>query len=138
MGGFNRPFSSSGQRQPASDEFKPVSHGREDSQSGADDSSGDNAGSNQCHPRKAGVVIRAFVEHVGLAGDTELTVSVKWPASTFSVQPCAKPAAPSSPPPNSQDVPGNGPLAGIGTLYGEAVLDPIPADTPDQSLEKKE
>jgi hypothetical protein len=77
--------------------------------------------------RKAGVVIHASVEHVGLVGDAELTVSVKWPASTFCVQPCGKPAPPYVQAPGSQQVPGNGPQASnFDTLYGEATADPGP------------
>jgi hypothetical protein len=71
-------------------------------------------------PRNAGVIIRASVEHVGLVGDTELTVNVKWPASTFCVQP-AKPVVVAGQAQHPQQVPGNGPQAGnFETLYGEA------------------
>jgi hypothetical protein len=106
-------------------------------QDGDENSGGDRSGSNQCHPRKAGVIIRAFVEHVGLVGDTEMTVNVKWPASTFCVQPCAKPHEPASPKQDTQCVPGNGPLANISTLYGESIVDPVPAGTLDRLLEEK-
>ena len=58
-------------------------------------------------PRKAGVMIQATVEHIGLAGETELAVTVKWPASTFCAQPCKKPDEPDT------EVPGNGPQAPI-------------------------
>jgi hypothetical protein len=94
--------------------------GRGDNQSSEDNSAGGYAPSGHCSPRKAGVVIRASVEHVGLVGDTELTVNVKWPASAFCVQSCGKPAVPSGPLPCPQQVPSNGPEANnFGTLYGE-------------------
>jgi hypothetical protein len=128
--------SSLGSDQP---EDKPTgSGGRDDGQGSGEGFGGDHSGSNHGSPRKAGVVIRAYVEHVGLVGDTELTVNVKWPASTFSAQPCAKTAAPSTPPQDTQLVPGNGPLAGIGSLYGEAVVDPLSVNTPDHPSENKE
>lgn len=127
-----------GSENTAEPQDKPTgSGGRGDGQGSEDGFGGDNLGSNHCSPRKAGVVIRAFVEHVGLVGDTELTVNVKWPSSTFCAQPCAKPPTPPTPAQDTQLVPGNGPLAGIGALYGEAVVDPIPADTPDHPAEKK-
>jgi hypothetical protein len=97
--------------------------GREDGQDGAGAPSADGAVSSHHTPRKAGVVIRASVEHTGLVGDTELTVSVKWPASTFCVPPCPKPVAQPSPGQDVQQVPGNGPLADIGTLYGPSLDD---------------
>jgi len=88
-------------------------------------------------PRKAGVVIRASVEHVGLVGDTELTVSVKWPASTFCVQPAAKAAPVADQISGAQQVPGNGPQASnFDTLYGEASADPKPeSDYADRKTE---
>jgi hypothetical protein len=67
-------------------------------------------------PRKAGVVIHATVEHMGLVGDTELTVKVNWPASTFCVPACGKPAAQTSPGQDVQQVPENGPLAPLHRL----------------------
>jgi hypothetical protein len=80
------------------------------------------------YPRKASVVIRASVEHIGLVGETELTVNVKWPASTFCVQPGGKPATQATQTEVSPQVPGNGPLASnFDTLYGEASADPKPA-----------
>jgi hypothetical protein len=100
--------------------------GREGDHSG-DSSSGSSAQSSGCSPRNAGVIIRAYIEHVGVVGDAELTVNVKWPASSFCVQPCTKPDA-STPRGDSQQVPANGPQASnFGLLYGEAVADPAPA-----------
>jgi hypothetical protein len=110
-------------------EDKPVGTvGRGDDQGGEGTHTAGEAVSSHRSPRKAGVVIRATIEHVGLVGDTELTVNVKWPASTFCVQPDGKPAAPASQAQDSQQVPGNGPLASnFNTLYGEATADPKPA-----------
>lgn len=85
--------------------------GRNDGQGGDDDPGVDGETFSNCSPPKAGVVIRATVEHLGLVGDTELTVSVKWPASTFCVQPLEKPADPAGPAPNPQQVPDNNPEA---------------------------
>jgi hypothetical protein len=103
--------------------------GRGDGQGSEGTSSGGHTGSKHGSPQPASVVIRATVEHVGLVGDTELTVNVKWPASIFCVQPYGKPAAPSGQASDSQNVPANGPDAGnVGNfdrLYGEAT-DPAP------------
>jgi hypothetical protein len=121
--------------QPAVPGQKPVSIGRNDSPgSDGNEGGGETVTTHYC-ARTAGVVIRASVEHVGLVGDTELTVNVKWPASTFCAPPCRKPAPPCDQPPDCQNVPGNGPDAGnFGILYGEATADPVPflnkADTP--------
>jgi hypothetical protein len=67
-------------------------------------------------------VIRATVEHIGLVGDTELTVNVRWPASSFCVQAGKKPAVSADQASDSQFVPENGPDA---VLWGEAA-DPGP------------
>ena len=100
--------------------------GRGDGQGSDGTSGGGHVGSRHCSPQPASVVIRATVEHIGLVGDTELTVNVKWPASIFCVQPCAKPGAPSGPAPDPQNVPANGPDAGnFDRLYGETT-DPTP------------
>jgi hypothetical protein len=120
MGAFINPLSTTQQW----DEKPTGPRGRADGP-GADGNSGADAttsNSSQGSPRKASVVIRASVEHVGLVGDTELTVSVKWPSSTFCVQPAAEQKAPASSTDDSQKVPANGPLASMGTLHGEAVL----------------
>jgi len=69
-------------------------------------------------PRQAGVVIRASVEHVGLAGETELTVNVKWPASAFCLPPCAKPATASGVAGDTRNLPANAPAARIRTVTG--------------------
>ena len=69
-------------------------------------------------PHKAGVVIRASVEHVCLAGDTELTVNVKWPASAFCVPLCTKPAKTSDAAGDARNVPANSPSAKIRTVTG--------------------
>jgi hypothetical protein len=61
--------------------------------------------------RQGTVVIRATVEHIGLAGDTEMTVTVKWPASTFCVQPCAQPPLPGATTVTLPNVPPTGPAA---------------------------
>ena len=34
----------------------------------------------------AGIVVRATVESFGVAGDTELNITVKWPAATMAAQ----------------------------------------------------
>lgn len=100
--------------------------GRDNEQGGEGRSSSGGAISSQCSMPKAGVVIRATVEHIGLAGETELTVNVKWPASTFCVQPGGKQAASASLTQEPLDVPGNGPQSNFDTLYGESVVDPQP------------
>jgi hypothetical protein len=113
--------------QPTSKGTSGPTGGRGDDQ---DDSGigGGNSGENsgQYSSRKAGVVIRAFVEHIGLVGDTELTVNVKWPASTFCVPSCGKPASTADATTDSQQVPPNGPLADFGPIYGPSA-DPGPA-----------
>jgi hypothetical protein len=60
--------------------------------------SGGNVFTTNCTSRSGAVIIRATVEHIGLAGDTEMTVSVKWPASSFCAPACAD-----EPPSGSQD-----------------------------------
>lgn len=130
MGDMNPGFESQPHQKPTG------SSGREDGQGGESAPGGDGSVSSHHSPRKAGVVIRASVEHTGLVGDTELTVSVKWPASTFCVPPCAKPAAQPSPGQDVQQVPGNGPLADIGTLYGPSLADARAAIAKIQSGEQ--
>jgi hypothetical protein len=85
--------------------------GRKEGPDGDDRPGIDNQSFSNCSLPKAGVVIRATVEHMGLVGDTELTVSVKWPASTFCVPPCEKPADPADPVPDPQQVADNNPQA---------------------------
>ena len=91
----------------------PPTGGRDDDDDGGGPPSGKGDIASKSCPRTAGVVIRATVEHLGLAGDTELNVSVKWPATTFSVQPSAKSAAPAAQKTEIQKVPANGPLSDI-------------------------
>jgi hypothetical protein len=105
--------------------------GRSDSPNGNSDL---RRASNEAHiehsSRQGTVVIRATVEHIGLAGDTEMTVTVKWPASTFCVQPCAQSPAQGTPVAKPANVPPNGPAAKSfepGTLYGDSNSDPNPA-----------
>jgi hypothetical protein len=66
------------------------------------------------------VVLRATVEHYGAAGDTELTLTVKWPAGSISTQP--SPSAPQvgSSKPRNDNQPGNFPDA----LIVQSVPDP--------------
>lgn len=97
------------------------------------DNSNQNAGTQQasvyCSSRQASVVIRATVEHIGLVGDTEMTVNVKWPASTFCCPPCTHSPAPGGTISNKTQVPGNGPEAHTlktGLLQGESDSDPSP------------
>jgi hypothetical protein len=135
MGGFKNPLSLKEQLVA-----KPTGpEGRANGPGAEGNSAGDGATSSSCQssPRKAGVVIRASVEHVGLVGDTELTVSVKWPVSTFCVQPAAEQTAPASSTDDSQQVPANGPLASMGTLHGESVLKAKAAKAAE-SIEKAE
>ncbi|MGA9673286.1 MAG: hypothetical protein WBQ94_29110 [Terracidiphilus sp.] len=124
MGDFIDPTLGQGVAQP---QGKPVgsSTGRGDGSEGDGNPVGHEAVFSHGSPRRAGVVVRATVEHMGLAGETELTVNVKWPASTFCTPPCAKPTASAAAAQDSQHVPGNGPLAGIGALYGPSV-EPAP------------
>jgi hypothetical protein len=99
---------------------------------GRSDTSSGNSNSNQAgseayvqHSHTGTVMIRATVEHLGLAGDTEMTVTVKWPASTFCVQPGAESPVQDQPVAKSANVPPNGPAAKNlepGTLYGETVM----------------
>lgn len=90
--------------------------GRPEGEDGQEHSAGDPAPI-QGSLRKAGVIIRASVEHVALAGETELTVNVKWPASAFCVPPCATPAATDASQ-SSLHVPANAPSAKIRTVTG--------------------
>ena len=91
--------------------------GRGDAQGSDASSSGGHHTSSSCSPPRAGVVIHATVEHIGLVGDTELSVHVKWPASTFCVQASKKPPASDDQTSDSQSVPENGPDS---LLWGEA------------------
>ncbi|WP_128915464.1 hypothetical protein [Granulicella sibirica] len=88
-------------------------------------------------PGRAGVVIRAYVEHVGVVGETELTVNVKWPATAF----CVKPAPyPPDIPPNPQITPGNGPQSqapDFDVIFGERSADPSPFELAEQALAKE-
>jgi hypothetical protein len=111
------------------DPFKGTSGsttGRGDGEGDSGNVGGDGGSSAQYSSRKAGVVIRATVEHMGLVGDTELTVNVRWPASTFCVPSCGKPAGAAGPTTDTQRVPANGPLADFGPIYGPSA-DPGPA-----------
>jgi hypothetical protein len=125
-----------------SDDHSPTgggTQGRSDSPNG---SGNQNGGSHEkCtkySSRQGSVVIRASVEHTGVVGDAEMTVTVKWPASSFCAPPCAQSTTQCGPTPDGQQVPGTGPLASIGPLYGESVDDPKPAVTPSQpSYEQK-
>lgn len=109
---------------PDDEFFKPVGHvGRPDA-ADADERQPPAGGdvSVQHSSRKGTVMIRATVEHVGLAGDTEMTVIVKWPASTFEGQPCAQSPLPGPAVAITPITPLNGPAAknyGPGPLYGE-------------------
>jgi hypothetical protein len=111
----------------------PVKSGRGRSDSGSGEtspSSGTYETSTCCSSRQGTVVIRATVEHIGVAGDTEMTVTVKWPASTFCVQPIEPCSAPGGPGPKTPRVPANGPLGhnfDPGTLYGRLEQDIPPA-----------
>ena len=71
-----------------------------------DQQPGGNGVTTQCTSRRGTVIIRASVEHIGLAGDTEMTVNVKWPASSFCVPVCAD--TPTSGGQDSQTVRGTG------------------------------
>ena len=114
--------------EPSDDSMKPVgsSTGRSDTSSGNSNSSqAGNEAYVQRSSHRGTVVIRATVEHLGLAGDTEMTVTVKWPASTFCVQPGAESPVQDRPVAKSANVPPNGPAAKNlepGTLYGETVM----------------
>ena len=80
--------------------------------------------------RQGTVVIRATVEHIGLAGDTEMTVTVRWPAASFCVDPSTQPAVSDGPPARATVVPQNGPLGKNlepPVLYGSLDQDPVPA-----------
>jgi hypothetical protein len=73
-----------------------------------------NAGSHEASAygctRQASVVIHATIEHIGLVGETEMQVNVKWPASTFCAPPCERPAS-VAPTVNETGLPPNGPGA---------------------------
>jgi hypothetical protein len=77
---------------------------------GAGDSGGQLSGGNVVttvgSSRQGSVIIRATVEHAGVVGDTEMTVSVKWPASSFCA-PCCENQS-SSEEQESQSVQGTG------------------------------
>lgn len=104
--------------EPKSDENKPKTTGREDSQASDDNLSVTETASGSSSVRKASVIIRASVEHVGLVGETELTVNVKWPVSAFCVPPCAKPATASDATGDPRNLPANAPPAKIRTVTG--------------------
>jgi hypothetical protein len=112
----------------------PVKSGRGRSDSGSSETSpsgGTYETSTCCSSRQGTVVIRATVEHIGVAGDTEMTVTVKWPASTFCVQPIEPCAAPGGPGPRTPRVPANGPIGhnfDPGMLYGRLEQDIPPLD----------
>lgn len=81
------------------------------------------------YSRQGGVVIRATVEHIGLVGDTEMTVNVKWPASSFCAPQCAQSPAPGGQVPMRNHAPANGPEAhnwNPGVLFGIADTGPEP------------
>lgn len=103
--------------EPLTDLFKDAHGGRDDG-GDAENTTVGAPGVYHSAPRKAGVVIRASVEHVGLAGETELTVNVKWPASAFCVPTCAKPAAAADATGDARNVPANAPPAKIRTVTG--------------------
>lgn len=102
---------------PLTDEKKPNHVGRPDGDDAGNAKAGAPAASHSA-PHQAGVVIRASVEHVGLAGETELTVNVKWPASAFCAPSCSKPAKTSDAAGDSRNVPANAPPAKIRTVTG--------------------
>jgi len=85
--------------------------------------------------RQGSVVIHATVEHIGLVGDTEMTVSVKWPASSFCAPQYTQSSAASGQDPTKNYVPANGPEASTlspGMLFGVADTGPEPqGGTPD-------
>jgi hypothetical protein len=62
--------------------------------------------------RQAGVVINATIEHIGLVGETEMQVTVKWPASTFCAPPCEHPVSQGQSV-NVTNVPKNSPEAAL-------------------------
>jgi hypothetical protein len=102
---------------PQTDENKELHRGRPDGNDSGDTTADISA---PCHsaPHKAGVVIRASVEHIGVAGETELTVNVKWPASAFCVPACSKPAKTSDAAGDARNLPANAPPAKIRTVTG--------------------
>jgi len=57
-------------------------------QGGASQDGGQQVLTSCCTTRQAGVVIHASVEAFGPAGDTELSVNVKWPAASLGSAPC--------------------------------------------------
>jgi hypothetical protein len=86
--------------------------------------SGPQEASASCCSRQASVVIRATVEHIGLVGDTEMQVTVKWPASTFCAPPCEHPVSEGSSA-NETNVPANSPEAPLslaGVVYADSHL----------------
>ena len=100
--------------QPETDFDKEAHGGREKEGEARNTKAGAPATSHSA-PHQAGVVIRASVEHVGIAGETELTVNVKWPASAFCVPPCAKSVTGDG---CAQHVPSTGPSSKIRTVTG--------------------
>ena len=112
----------------------PVKSGRGRSDSGSSESnpSGEShETSTRCSSRQGTVVIRATVEHIGLAGDTEMTVTVKWPASTFCAPPCAQSPVSGGPGPKTPRVPANGPVGhnfAPGMLHGQSDQDLPPSN----------
>ena len=65
-----------------------TTRGRNDGAGSSDLQTGSNVATVQYTSRQGSVIIRATVEHIGVVGDTEMTVNVKWPASSFCAPSC--------------------------------------------------
>jgi hypothetical protein len=61
--------------------------GRNDGSDSSDPKQSGNVTTQHYTAHQGSVVIRATVEHIGVVGDTEMTINVRWPASSFCT-PC--------------------------------------------------
>ena len=79
-----------------------------------------------CTSRQGSVVIRATVEHIGVVGETEMTVHVRWPASSFCEPCCDEAPTGAGLGPVKNAVPKTGP----GAYIAKATAPDLPAATP--------
>lgn len=103
--GLGRPDATKTQGNMGPDATKTQGMGGPDG-SGSGKASGGKIVTTVCSSRQGSVIIHATVEHAGVIGDTEMTVNVKWPASSFCA-PCCEDHSPSGEQ-DSQAVQGTG------------------------------
>jgi len=89
---------------------------------------GGNVTTTYCTSRQGSVVIRATVEHIGVVGETEMTVHVRWPASSFC-EPCCD-ETPTEAGQGQCPVKNSVPKTGPGAYIAKATASDLPAATP--------